>query len=369
MAETTINTSSSRQKWSRETYRQYVRQSGFMPFMGASQSMPIHVRRDMRNERGDTINLPLLYKLSGAPQRGSQTVRGNEEALANYNFAITLDWVRKGVAVSEAEQFKTEIELLTAGRAAIRDYFAELLRDDIVDQLNTKNGTLDQVSVSGGSTAAAATRNAWIAANSDRVLIGNATSNYNATFSTALANCDTTNDKLSVAAIRLARRLARSNSNPVIRPAVAGERESAMSMKTEITEQYVLFCGARSRLDLMGDTALTPYLNYAGDRFKDNPFYRAGDIVIDDVIVREIPEITQRCLHAAAGASSADVEPYFMCGAQAVGYAVGRDFAGHTEKADYGFIEGAEGRELRGISKLRYNGKDHGVFTGYVAVS
>jgi hypothetical protein len=34
------------------------------------------------------------------------------------------------------------------------------------------------------------------------VLYGNATSNYNATHATALANCDTTNDKLTAANLR-----------------------------------------------------------------------------------------------------------------------------------------------------------------------
>jgi hypothetical protein len=71
------------------------------------------------------------------------------------------------------------------------------------------------------------------------VLYGNATTNYNATHATALANCDTTNDTFTAANLSLLKRIA-MGASPKIRP-----------FKTEDGyEYYVAFAGLNTFRDL-----------------------------------------------------------------------------------------------------------------------
>src|SRR5258707_358 len=65
--------------------------------------------------------------------------------------------------------------------------------------------------------ATAAQRNTWNSDNSDRVLYGQGTTNYNATHATALANVNNTTGKCTAANISLLKRIA-LNANPHIRP-------------------------------------------------------------------------------------------------------------------------------------------------------
>ena len=368
MATIELASASAKKVWTAKRYDEYVRGSGFKPFMGTSNDKIIHVRQELRNEAGDTVNIPLLAKLGGNGKRGATPIAGNEQGLANYNFPISIDFVGDGVAVSNYDQFRTEIDLLDAGKSALVQLMAEITRNDIIKALGSKGGAQDTVE----NPLAAAARNAWTVTNKDRVLFGNSASNYNATFATALASVDSTSDKLSKKVVKLARMLAR-NAKPLIRPAMVKEIE--MSGKGgNMVECFVMFVGARSFYHLGNDPELVADLRQGMERGVLNPLFQPGDYMIDNVIIREIPEITELLLLSGAGASSVDVEPYFFCGAQAIGYAVGNDPKFATDARDYGFVNGVAVRELRGIEKNRFqpskdNGqaKDHGVFTGFVA--
>ena len=72
--------------------------------------------------------------------------------------------------------------------------------------LNSDDG--DRVNGLRYEDASAAQRNTWNADNSDRVLYGASTSNYNAAHATALGNVDTTNDKFTAANLSLLKRVA-----------------------------------------------------------------------------------------------------------------------------------------------------------------
>jgi hypothetical protein len=96
-----------------------------------------------------------------------------------------------------------------------------------------------------------------------------------------------------------------------------------------------------------------------------NPLFQSGDLIYDGVIIREIPEIP---VISGAGASSIDVAPAFLCGAQAVGLAWGQEpTATRKVEDDYGFAPGVGIEEARGVEKMRFNDKDHGMVTGYFA--
>jgi N4-gp56 family major capsid protein len=378
MAETALASALEKQVWATDYLKEYVRESGFLPYMGKKSSSIFISKYELAEEAGKTINIPLVTKLSAAGVRGSGVLTGKEEQLGNYNCAVSVDWVRNGVKVPKSSQFKTEINLLNAGRDMLKLWSSDTLRADMIKYMAGPTVTTSSVPAvdildSDGNVvvtgATAANYNTWSAANQDRVLYGIATSNYSATHATGLANVDSTNDKLSTSQISLAKRLAK-NASPSIRPFRLEDGR----------EFFVMFVGARAFRDLKLDTNMINANRDARPRemngMENNPLFQDGDLIWDGVIVRQIEEIstliTTSSIFATAGASSIAVEPGFLCGQQAMAIAWGQEPTPRTDmQDDYMFRPGVAIEELRGIAKLHFGtgtssaSKQHGIVTVY----
>lgn len=370
MAEVTLATASERQVWMTKYFKEYVRDSRFMPYMtnaDVNKGGIFLTRYELQSENGKTINIPFIGRLVGSGVTGAQMLDGAEEELINYNMPISVDWRRNAVRVPKSTSYRTEINLLDAARDGLVTWESEKLRDDIIKAMASvitdANGTVVNF-----DAATAANKNTWVAANPDRVLFGNAISNYSATFATAAANCDTVNDKATVSTVSLAKRIAKA-ANPRIRP----WKVEAM----EGREYYVAFHGARSFRDLKADTIMVTANTQARSRenggMKDNPLFQDGDLIYDGVVHREVPEIDDYCATAGfngIGASSADVRPIFLSGAGAVGIAWGQEPTPRTDtKKDYEFRPGVAIEELLGVKKINFNSKQNGIVTLFVAAA
>jgi N4-gp56 family major capsid protein len=359
MAEVTLATASEKQKWISNYLAEYVRESGFSGYMGRSNNSIIIAKYEPQEEAGKTINIPLITRLKSNGVTGSAVLDGNEEELGNYNCAISVDWRRNGVRVPKSTSFKTEIDLLNAARDMLRTWEAEKLRDDVIKAMLSVVTTGDTTVNLADSTAT--NRNAFAAANSDRILAGVAVSNYSATWATMLGNLDTTNDKCTAASMSLGKRIAKT-ADPHIRP-----------FKSKIGQEYfVAFHGSRTFRDLKADSTMTQANRDARPRdVADNPLFQDGDLIYDGIIHREVPEIDVIAKNGgnaytldATGASSADVRPVFLCGAQAVGVAWGQEPQPKTDNVkDYGFRPGVAIEELLGVKKLAFNGVQQGMVT------
>lgn len=360
MADTSTSTRLRVQQWDDDFFTEYVRESRFKTYMGTDENSIIQVKEDLTKKRGDRLTYNLVNRLTNTGITGSNTLEGNEENLSQRAHLLTVDKIRNGVRVAEMEEVKSAIDLRDAARSQLKVWIAEKTRDQIVTSLGaiqTAYGT--QVSY---ASATAAERNAWVVDNVDRVLFGAATSNYSATYATALGNCDTTNDLLTPAAISLMKRLAQAAS-PKIRPIMTKGDE----------EWYVLFAGPLAMKALKADSTFSQANRDARDRGKDNPIFKGADYVWDGVIIREIPEITNL---GTVGASSARVEQAFLCGAQALGIGWAKRTTSKTKEFDYGDKYGVAIEEIRGIEKLHFEtGNDgsadfvqHGIVTGHFAV-
>jgi hypothetical protein len=108
---------------------------------------------------------------------------------------------------------------------------------------------------------------------------------------------------------------------------------------------------------------MSTVLQNAQERGDGNPLFNDGDLVYDGVVIRKIQEIPAT---GTVGATSARLEPVYLCGAQALGVAWAQRTRSATETRDYGFVHGVAIHEMRGVKKLMFNGKQHGVVTGYV---
>lgn len=366
MAEIALASASVKQAWITKYFAEYVRASGFIPYMGETNDSIIISKYELQEEAGKTINIPLITRLKSTGVTGSQTLDGAEEELGNYNCAISVDWRRNGVRIPKSTSYKTEIDLFQAAKTMLKTWEAEQLRNDIIRAMMACVTTGDTTVNMGDSSAA--NRNAYAAANSDRLLFGVARSNYSATWATAMGNIDTTNDKATVATLSLAKRMARL-ADPRIRPfKVADGRE-----------YFVAFHGARTFRDLKLDTTMVNANRDSrareGGGMDDNPLFQDGDLIYDGVIHREVPEIDDIASSGAysldaVGASSCDVRPIFVCGAQAVGIAWGQEPTPRTDLTkDYNFRPGVAIEELLGVKKLAFNGVQQGMVSLFVAAA
>jgi N4-gp56 family major capsid protein len=337
--------------------------------MGRSPTSIIFVKYELQEEAGKTINMPLITRLQGDGVTGSQVLDGNEEELGNYNCPISIDWRRNGVRVPKSTSYKTEIPLLDAARPLLRQWESEKLRDDIIKAMLS---VVIADTSAGGATvnmgdSTSTDRNAYCANNQDRLLFGKLLSNYSATWATAVGNIDVTDDKCTVAALSLMKRMAK-NADPHIRPYSADD--------TEGEEWFICFHGSRTFRDLKADTTMTQANREARPRnVEKNPLFKDGDLVYDGLIHREVPEIDAIAGGGAydmdgIGNTAADVRPVFLCGQQAVGIAWGQEPTPQTDRdKDYKFRPGVAIEELLGVKKMAFNSKQHGMVTGFFAAA
>lgn len=378
MAETVLASASEKQIWTDKYFEEYVRTSRFLPYMGAGYNMPIVTKYELEEEAGKTINIPLLTRLTSAGVYNNGILEGKEEALGNYNQAISIQYIRNGVIVPKSTQYKTEINLLNAARPRLKTWSAENLRDWIikVGMSSAWSGGVNYpmvpiYDVDGNVVRVAATeteKDAWLGNNTDRILFGSALSNRSGSdHSASLLNIDNTADKLTTGVAMLAKEMA-ENANPHIRPFQVDDAEGR--------EYYVMFCGSRSFRDLQNDTAMIAANRDARAReamgMNRNPLFQDGDLIYEGIIFRKVPEITSilttSSAFSTAGAGGISVEPNFLCGAQAAAVVWGQQPTPITDLLpDYRFRPGVAIEELRGVEKLVFNNVQQGMVTVYTA--
>lgn len=355
MTDTTISTALRVKQWDDLHHLSYVRANRFKPYMGTNENAIIQLKEDLTKKAGDAITIPLVGALStsGGPKDQTSTLVGNERALPNDGHQIVVTLKRDAVVVDAMEEQVSPIDIREAARVSLKDLQMRYLRNDVITALGSIGG------LAYGS-ASAAQRNAWAVANQDRILYGDAVSNYSGVHATDLAKIASTK-KLSKAIVSLMKRRAQKAVNANgdgIRPFKFGEDE----------ETFVMFVDTLAFRDLKVDIGAE--WRDAMERGKNNPlFVGTTSVYWDGVVVREIPEIASL---GAVGLTSATISPIYLCGAQALGAAwAQRTKTTLRKEDDYGVKYGVGFQEIRGLDKLRYGstGADWSVATGFVAAA
>jgi N4-gp56 family major capsid protein len=376
MALTTVQTNNKLIVFRKEVYHEYIRQNLFSPYIGNELTAIIRVINDLK-KGGEQINIPLIARLKNQPI-ATGTLVGNEEQIDNYGDRAWLDWARNAVVVPRSEEQKSSIDLFGQARPLLEDWGKELQRDEIIDAfyavplastapagLGTNNG--QRVNGALFDAASAAQRNTWTADNTDRVLFGGATGNFNATWATAAANV-TSAMTMSAAAASKMKRLAKK-ANPRIRP---------YKLKNG-REYFVVFVGSNCFRDLQNDTTIITANTQArareGDGLDKNPLFQDGDLIYNGMIFREIPEMDVRLptTYTTAGSGGIQIAPVFLCGQGAMAWIWGRmPLPTFRREDDYQFIRGVGVMMAYGMKKIAKlnpagNYKEWGIFTGYFA--
>jgi hypothetical protein len=381
-------------KFRRQVAFDFLRSTRLDPFMGSDATSPIIRLNDLAAD-GKQINVPLVTQMTG-PGVGAGTLRGNEEQIDSYGMPIFADWARNAVANNRASNKESSFSVRSTARTLLRNWSKRIVRDDLVDALlsiptaSAQAGRLgnpgNRVNGIKWSAATTANKNSWVTANYDRVVFGSAISNYSTTFATAVANVDSTNDKMTAAVGSLAKAQAQQSGVDPNNPGVYNGRPKITPWMMEETDQewYLCLVGSRGMRDLKADPVMYQANRDAREREsgppeKKNPVFTGGGLVYDGVYYLEIPEITQRLLLKGVGASSIDVEPFFLLGQAAMAYAVGQMPRPTTlEDGDYDFITGLGIEAQYGVGKtskapISVSGAtvgdlvDWGMVTGFVS--
>lgn len=341
--------------------REYVRGNMFSPYMGNDATAVIRTLLETGKYGGDQINVPLIKALSNTAI-STGTLVGNEEAIDNYGCRLWLDWARNAVVATKAEIKKGSFDLFGQAQPLLAEWGKSLQRDEIVlamaalpsESAPANLGTTNGQRVNGilYSAANATERNTWNQANQDRILYGNEFGNYNATHATALANLTATDDRFSAATVRLAREKA-EDASPKIDPLTTNDGY----------ERFIMFVGSRAYRDAWADPEIYQANKDArpreGSSWQNNPIFREGDLLYDNVIIRKVPEIDKYCLVSGAGDSGVDVSMSFLCGRSALGFVWGQmPEPTKLDDTDYQFRKGVGIDMAYGVGKLFF--KDSG---------
>jgi N4-gp56 family major capsid protein len=345
MALTTVTSNLVEQQWDNDFFTSYVRKNRFNRYMGSTSNSIIQIKEQLGKQAGDRIHLALVTELTGAGVTGDSLLEGNEEALNQYECPITVAMRRNAVAITGNQEQFTGIDLRNAAKEQLRNWAMKKLRTDIINALGSTDGTTAYSSATEGA------KDAWLVANSDRVVFGDGTTAAAYTDHSADLALVTSTMTMTKEIVSLMKAKAEAAS-PLIRPVTVGED----------SETFVMFLGSGAFRDLKIDLAET--LRNAQERGDGNPLFNDGDLMYDGVVIRKIQDIPAT---GTVGSGSARIEPVYLCGAQALGVAWAQRTKSSTETRDYGFVNGVEIREMVGVKKLMFNSKQHGVVTGYVA--
>jgi len=350
------------QLWDDQFFTDYVRASRYRRYMGTSPNSMINVKDDLTKKRGDSVTFALVNELVGNGVTGNNTLMGNEERLGSRSHKVIVDVLRHGVAVDDWDEQKSAIDLREAAKDQLSEWARKKLRDGITNAL----GQIDGVNFTSSTSTQ---RNTWCANNQDRILFGDTTSNYNATFATACLAISA-GDKCSPLTLSLMKRMAQAAS-PKIKP---------ISVKEMDQEWFVCFIPSLAWRDLTENNPTTNVLTLANRearaRNEDNPLFTGDSLVWDGMILREIPEIAS--LDSSFASTGVNIQPVYLCGAQAIGLAWAQRTKSTTQNTDYDFLHGVGIQEIRAIEKLRFGTaagadtttpKDHGIVTGFFAAA
>lgn len=374
MALTTPHSNNKKVDYTKIINKEYVKGNRFSPYIGTGDQAIIR-NAYKANPDAEQINVKFSLALSGAGT-GTGRLAGNEEAIQTCGQRIWPDYARHAVRILKSEARLDDGTIQALKKPALKDWGNEIQRDEIIQALmalpSTEKpvGNNDRKNYPRGQRvngilyeeATVSELNAWHQNNEDRILYGQSKSNYASSHAASLANLSTVNDRMSKKVGRLAKRLA-ARSSPKIRPYMGTDYEG-----------YVCFLGQNAFRDLKNDLESNNVSARPRDVSK-NPIFQDGNLIDDKIIYVEVTEISEFVdtfwtSLKTAGASNSKVEPYFLCGKQAITWYWGQKAIFTRDTADYGFENGQGIEMCYGIAKNFFaeaQMKQWGVLTGFVS--
>lgn len=362
MADTRPATGMNPTQWDDKYTREYFQENPFTPVMGTGPNSIIQIKEDFSKGKGDNMTVNLVGRMSDDDGvEGTDMLEGNEEEMDSRSFNFTINKRRKAIRIPEMSEYRSSINLRDAARDVLMDWSQENTKKRITTALGSINGVAY-------ASASEAQKDAWLVDNADRVQFGKLRSNGSSLdHSVALATIDNTDDKATAALVSTLKRLA------LARRTTAGKRKiRPIRVEGQNRRYFKLYCGPRAFRDLSNDATIVQAQREVQLQQENNRLFQGGDLLWNGVVIHEIDDIEPI---TGVGNGGIDVEPMWLCGAQALVYGIGKRWKSRTKEFDYGDKYGVAMEEICGIHKTRYGSGnndtddlvDHGVVTAYVA--
>lgn len=363
MADTRASTGLTVEQWDDKFFTEYLSDNRFSSDMGTTQEAIIQVKENLNKNPGDRINFALVNRLQQDATTGRDVMEGNEENLVSRSHKIEVDKRRNAVRVPEMDEQVSAISLRNAAKPALKEWSMKDTEHLLIQALGSKNGV-------NYADADETARDAWLTNNRDRVFFA---SGYSGTdHSAGLLELDTTNDRCTAARLKRMKYMARVTADPKVRPirSSSGGRHF-----------YIAYADPRCFRDLQDDSVITQAQREVSVLRENERLFKGGDLLWDNIVIKEITDmydILGPDLKGAGTGGTNDVGCVFLCGAQALGIAYAKRWKTVNESFDYGDKLGVEVHAIYGVDKLIFgtgntgdtsNPKDHGIVTGYFAVS
>lgn len=307
--------------WAKKVWHEGVKDSYFDKFTAMDGSNVVHQNKDLTNVKGDSVVFGLMMNLSGAGVEGNRAIlAGNEEALNIYDFTVNTQLVRNAVSRFEADDQKTQYDMLKEIKGALKQWLSDWLDNKLIAKLTTTMPNPTETVYASAANTVSST---------------------------------TANDKLTTALISRARRKAMMHA-PKVQP-----------IKVDGMDKYIMLVSPWAAKDLKDDAKWLAAQQNANVRGSKNPIFTGALGEYDGVILYEYERVSL----SNGGASSANVCYNLLLGKQAACFAVARP-AKHIEQTDdYGNVAGNGIAFYGAVEKTKFNGKDYGtiqVITGGV---
>lgn len=298
--------------WVKKVWHEGVKDSYFDKFTATDGSNVVHKNKDLENVKGDSVVFGLMMNLTGSGVEGNrQKLAGAEDTLNIYDFTVNTKLVRNAVSRYEADDQRTQYDMLKEIKIALKQWLSDWLDDRLISRLsyNPSNGEVLYASAAGTQSSI------------------------------------TANDKLTTTIISRAKRKAMMHA-PKVQP-----------IKVDGMDKYIMLVHPWAARDLKDDPKWLAAQQNANLRGSKNPIFTGALGEYDGVILYEY----ERVQTGNIGASSANVCQNLLLGKQAACFAVSRP-AKHIEQTDdYGNIAGNGIAFYGAVEKTNFNGKDYGV--------
>lgn len=355
MAETRAVATLTPQIWDDEFSVEFFQFNPFSAYAGTDDNSVIRMKEDLASKRADGITFEFITSLQRGAKTGRTPLKGNEQRLGEYGDKVIWDIRKEAISIHEMDTDLAAINLRDASRQALRNWADEDVKFNVIDRMQD----MGQLSNIPYADATAAQRNTWDTTNADRVLYARA------------ANRSAGNHAASLSNITSAHTLNRAAVGGLKRIALAARpRITPLSVEQKRNRRYfVLFVHPFTMRDIRNDIESTRATVNIVEQNKG--IFSGGDIDYDGVIIHEVDDMP---ILAGAGGSGINLAPAFLCGQEALGWAIKSRYASREDKDDYGQVMGLGMLGKWGMKKLAYQfgtadttiiGRQRGVVSAY----
>lgn len=298
--------------WTKKVWHEGLKESFFDKFTALDGSNVVHKNKDLTGVKGDAVTFGLMMNLSSDGVEGNRaTLTGNEEALNIYDFTVQTQLVRNAVSRYEADDQKTQYDMLKEIKGALKQWLADWQDNKLIAKLSASPTAGETLYASSAGSQASITAN----------------------------------DKLTTTLISRAKRKAQMHG-PKVQP-----------IKVDGMDKFIMLVSPWAARDLKDDAKWLAAQQNANVRGSKNPIFTGALGEYDGVILYEY----ERVLNDKTGASSANVCHNLLLGKQAACFAVSRPAKHIKQVDDYGNVEGNGIAFYSAIEKSKFNSKDYGV--------